>query len=47
MINEDKDIEYFCISDEFNKNFNAEFDKKLFCYRLMPSAYDIVTAKVR
>lgn len=47
MINEDKDIEFFCISDEFNKNFNAEFDKNLFCHRLMLSAGAIVTAKVR
>ncbi len=30
MITEDKDIEFFCIINEFNKNFNAELDEKLF-----------------
>ena len=47
MINEDKDIEFFCIIDEFNKNFNAELDKKLFCHSLMVLAGTIVTVKVR
>ena len=28
MITEDKDIKVFCIINEFNKNFNAELDKK-------------------
>ena len=43
MITEDKDIKVFCIINEFNKNFNAELDKK--CFTL--TAYVIVTAKVR
>ncbi len=30
MITEDKDIKVFCITNEFNKNFNAELDKKMF-----------------
>ena len=33
MVTEDKDIKVFCIIDEFNKNFNAELDKKVLCYR--------------
>ena len=43
MITEDKVIQFFCIINEFNKNFNAELDKKSFT---LP-AYVIVTAKVR
>ncbi len=30
MISEDKIIDFFCIINEFNKNFNAELDKNLF-----------------
>ncbi len=30
MISEDKIIDFFCIINEFNKNFNAELYKNLF-----------------
>ena len=33
MITEDKITEFFCIIDEFNKNFIAELEKKVLCYR--------------
>ena len=33
MITEDKDKEICYIIEEFNKNFNAELDKKVLCYR--------------
>ena len=36
MIVEDKDIEIFCIINEFNKNFNAELDKNCFFKTVLP-----------
>ena len=47
MISEDKIIDFFCIINEFNKNFNAELAKNLFYHRLMLPADVIITAKVK